>query len=172
MEIDHQGFSSLNQHDRAPRRWWELAPEPMQRVALRTWAALPRVIRAPLVPIGRWINPHQTTRAEPSPGPDTVPGVRELRAQGFLPLEEHTGAEWVGQLWPEQDRRSVAETRPVWLNDLDSDGRLWLMRSPWPSLTLDDSLSVLWSWAERDRPQPLDIDVYRERVAEALSWDE
>jgi hypothetical protein len=136
--------------------------------------ALPHAIRAPLVPIGRWINPNHITRAEPGPGPDTVPGVRDLRALGFLPLEEHTGAGWVAQLWPEQDRRSVPETRPSWLNDFDSDARLWLLRSPWPSLTLGDSLNVLWTWAERDHPHPpnINIDVHRERVAEALTWDE
>jgi len=104
-------------------------------------------------------------------GPDTVAGVVALRAQGFEPIEEYTGAVWVGQLWPEDHRRWVAETRPVWLNDADSDKRLWLVRSPWSSLGLSDSLNVLWSWVERDHAQ-LDTQLFRQRVSEALAWDE
>lgn len=106
-----------------------------------------------------------------SPGPDTVAGVPELRKQGFEPLEEHTGAVWVGQLWPEDHRRWVAETRSAWLDDPRGEGRLWLARSPWPSLTLQDSLNVVWTWVERDRTQ-LDDNLWRQRVTEALGWDE
>jgi putative hydrolase of the HAD superfamily len=104
-------------------------------------------------------------------GPDTVGGVAGLRAQGFEPIEEYTGAVWVAQLWPEEHRRLVAETRRVWLNDVDSDGRLWLVRSPWPSLGLGESLNVVWSWVERDHPQ-LDEAMWRRRVSETLAWDE
>jgi hypothetical protein len=126
------------------------------------------------MPMGRWINLHQTTSAvsvSVSPDPDGVPGVTELRAQGFTPIEEHTGALWVAQLWPEQHRRSVTETRSSWLDDPHSEGRLWLTRSPWPTLSLEDSLNVLWTWVERDHA-PLDEDLWRQRVREALLWDE
>jgi hypothetical protein len=133
---------------------------------------LQRAVRAPFIPLGRRINPRQTTWAVPvSPGPDIVTGVAELRAQGFQPIEEYTGAFWVGQLWPEDHRRSVAETRSVWLDDPNSDGRLWLARSPWPTLRLEDSLNVLWTWVERDHAA-LDADLWRQRVSEALGWDE
>ena len=103
-------------------------------------------------------------------GPETVVGVDGLLAQGLKPIEEFTGAVWVAQLWPENHRGWVPETRPVWLNDADSDGRLWLVRSPWPSLDLTDSLNVLWSWAERDATH--DMEELRRRVSEALAWDE
>lgn len=103
-------------------------------------------------------------------GPDTVPGVAELRAQGFEPIESYTGATWVGRLWPEDHRRSVAETRSSWLDDPHSDGRLWLARSPWPAFTLEESLNLLWTWVERDHAA-LDEDLWRQRVVEALEWD-
>jgi hypothetical protein len=106
-----------------------------------------------------------------SPGPDTVVGVAGLRTQGLVPIEEHTGAIWVAQLWPEDHRRWVAETRPGWLNDADSDGRLWLIRSPWPSLSLTDCMNVLWTWSERDHA-PLDMELSRRRISEVLAWDE
>jgi hypothetical protein len=45
-----------------------------------------------------------------------------------------------------------------------------LARSPWPALTLEDSLNVLWTWVERDHAA-LDEDLWRQRVLEALEWD-
>jgi hypothetical protein len=45
------------------------------------------------------------------------------------------------------------------------------VRSPWPSLSLRDSLDVVWTWVERDH-ESLDTDRWRERVSEALTWDE
>ena len=104
-------------------------------------------------------------------GPDTVVGVTGLRAEGFAPIEEYTGAGWVAQVWPDEHRRWVAETRSVWLNDADSDGRLWLVRSPWPRLSLRNALNVVWSWVERDHAS-LNIEQHRRRSAEALAWDE
>jgi hypothetical protein len=46
-----------------------------------------------------------------------------------------------------------------------------MVRSPWPTLSLQDSLNVLWTWVERDHAS-LDEDLWRERVSEALAWDE
>jgi hypothetical protein len=57
------------------------------------------------------------------------------------------------------------------LDDPHSDGRLWLVRSPWPTLTLEDSLNLLWTWVERDHAA-VDGDLWRQRVIEALQWDE
>jgi hypothetical protein len=171
METGRQGFASLNQHGRPPRRWWDHAPRPLETVAVKAWSKLPHVVRAPFVPIGRWINPHQTTSAASAlHGPYSVHGVAELRTQGFEPIEAYTGAFWVAQLWPEEHRRSVAETRADWLDDSRGDGRLWLVRSPWPGLTIEDSLNVLWTWVERDRAA-LDEDLWARRVSEALGWD-
>jgi hypothetical protein len=172
MAERRSGFSALNQHDVLPRRWWERVPQPLATLAVRAWSRLPHVVRAPFIPLGRWINPHQTTSAGTAPpGWDTVPGASEFVVQGFEPIEAYTGACWVAQLWPDEHRRSVAETRPDWLEDPHSDGRLWLVRSPWPTLTLPDSLNVLWTWVERDHAA-LDEDLWRQRVSEALSWDE
>jgi hypothetical protein len=141
-------------------------------MAVEVWKAVPYVVRAPFIPLGRWINPHQMTSAiSVSLGLDTVPGVAELRAQGFEPIEAYTGAFWLGQLWPDDHRRSVAETRSFWLDDPQSDGRLWLVRSPWPTLTLEDSLNLVWTWVERDHAA-LDEEHWRQRVTEALDWDE
>jgi hypothetical protein len=162
----------VNQTDGLENAWWQRIPQPLAAIAVRAWSALPRAVRAPLIPVGRWINPHQTTSAVATgSGPDTVVGVSELRSQGFSPIEEHTGAFWVAQIWPEQHRRSVAETRSSWLDDPHSDGRLWLVRSPWPVLSLTDSLNVLWSWIERDQIT-IDEDHWRQRAGEALGWDE
>jgi hypothetical protein len=96
--------------------------------------------------------------------------VAELATQGFEPIEAYTGAIWVAQLWPDEHRRSVAETRPVSVDESHRDGRLWLVRSPWPGLSVEDSLNVLWTWVERDHAG-LDEDIWRQRVSEALDWD-
>lgn len=105
-------------------------------------------------------------------GPDSVPGVSELREQGFTPVEECTGAICVAQVWPHALRTSVPETPSAWMNEPQSMGRLWLPRSPWPDFDLMTALSVLWSWAEQDRVAALDVTFYRRRVVEALAWDQ
>jgi hypothetical protein len=120
--------------------------------------------------VSRWEDARVAAPNE-NPGPDTVAGVADLRRQGFAPIEEYTGAIWVAQLWPQVDRRWVAEVRPVWLSDSDSDGRLWLVRSPWPGLGLRDCLNVVWSWVERDRA-PLGMELLRRRASEVLAWEE
>ena len=105
-------------------------------------------------------------------GPDSVPGIAELRAQGFTPVEECTGAIWVSQVWPAALRASVPETRSAWMDEPESMGRLWLLRSPWPDFDLMRALSVLWSWAEQDRVAALDVTFHRSRVVEALAWNQ
>lgn len=52
-----------------------------------------------------------------------------------------------------------------------SDGRLWLVRSPWPGLGLRDCLNVLWSRVDREQT-PLTDELWRQRVSEVLTWDE
>ena len=154
------------------RPWWDALPGPVTRLALGIWSRLPGAVRAPFIPIGRWISPVSTTSAGfESPGPDTVGGVSTLRAEGFEPIEEYTGAVDVAELWPTEHRRSVAETREWRLEHAECGGRLWLVRTPWPSLGVQDALNVVWSWVERDRA-PMNAALWRERVAETLSWDE
>jgi hypothetical protein len=142
----------------------------MSRAAVRVWSALPRAAREPFIRWTRHITRHSTTEATTrAPGPDTVTGVGPLRAEGFEPIEEHTGAVEVAELWPESHRRWVPETRATW-DDTAQDRRLWLVRSPWPRLTVPESLNVVWSWVERDHA-PLDADEWRLRVGEVLGWD-
>lgn len=166
------GYEGLDQTAGLQRPWWHHVPRPISTAAVTVWSGLPHVVRAPFIPLGRWLNPHQST-AGPSryPAADDVAGVVDLRRQGFEPIEEYTGAVEVARLWPEAHRRSVAETRPEWLDGGHPDGRLWLVRSPWPSLSLSECLNVLWSWVERDQPR-LTQELWRQRVSEALAWDE
>lgn len=98
------------------------------------------------------------------------PGAAELRAAGFTPLEELTGAVRIALAWPEEHRRSVPETRELWLDDT-VEGRFWLVRSPWPALSARDVVSLLWRWVERDR-LPHDDDRDRAETEEFFGWDE
>ncbi len=47
--------------------------------------------------------------ADPTQGPDVVPGVTELRRLGVEPVEECTGALWVADVWPDDHRRFVPQ---------------------------------------------------------------
>ncbi|BEP11701.1 hypothetical protein acdb102_00120 [Acidothermaceae bacterium B102] len=80
--------------------------------------------------------------------PRSVPGATELLAEGFVPLEELTGAMWVAEAWPEPHRRVLPETRPAMLTNPD-DGRLWFVRSPWPTISPADVLSMVWAGRTR-----------------------
>jgi hypothetical protein len=147
--------------------WYVRLPHPIQFAALRAWGLLPTPIRRTLVPLGSLFGTHTTSAIE-VPGPNSVPGVTALRGDGFEPVEELTGALWIAEVWPEQHRRSVAETRTEWLDD-NRDGRLWLVRSPWAALSADDVFTMLWPWA-LDRT--LDEQIMRSRATELLRWDE
>lgn len=106
-------------------------------------------------------------------GPDVVPGVTELRQLGFEPVEEHTGVVWVGEYWPNEHRRSVPETRASWLEDSATSGRLWMLRSPWPSWTLRETFSAMWRWLERPgAATDADPDDVMVGVADFLRWNE
>jgi hypothetical protein len=149
------------------RHWWERLPSPVTAAALGIWNVLPRFVRAPLIPLGGLFGPHATSGSV-SPGASSVAGVAQLTRAGYEPVENYTGAIWVAELWPDEHRRSVPETRPAWLADEALTGRLWVIRSPWPGLTLDEVFALLWRWVERD--QELDNEVWRERVCEVLAW--
>ena len=164
-------YRGVSQTAGMPRPWWGRLPQPIVTTAVRIWSLLPHALRTPFIPVRRLISPHQTTGTSVTEGPDTVDGVADLRAQGFEPIEEHTGAIEVAELWPEDHRRWVSETREAWLDDTNDDGRLWLVRSPWPSLSLPDALNVLWSWSERDQSR-LTPQLWRQRLSEALAWDD
>jgi hypothetical protein len=115
-----------------------------------------------------------------APVADWPPGVAELVAEGFTPLEDVTGDLDIAGVWPEQHRRSVAETRAGW-EDIGHGGRCWLVRSPWSAVPLSDVIRLLWSYVREATPDqhhrsgPATAQMARQRsaaVARFLSLDE
>jgi hypothetical protein len=51
------------------------------------------------------------------------------------------------------------------------DGRLWMVRSPWPDVSVKTVLDVLWLYLEHDQPPASDRALAESRSAEVLSWD-
>ena len=101
-----------------------------------------------------------------------VPGVAALRKLGFEPVEEYTGALLVAEMWPDEHRRSVPETREAWLEDEpELGGRLWLLRSPWVGWTLRETFNAIWRWLERPNGE-YDADYLLTGVADFLRWNE
>jgi hypothetical protein len=88
------------------------------------------------------------------PMSDWLPlGASEHIAEGFVPIEELTGAEYVAREWPEAHRRAVPETRPGWADvDDDGDGMCWLVRSPWPTIPTHEALGLMWDWVSSQHP--------------------
>ncbi len=103
-------------------------------------------------------------------GPDAVPGVADLRRLGFEPVEEYTGAHQVAQVWPEEHRRSVPETRDAWSAPA-AGATLWLLRPPWPGWTLREAFNALWRWLERPGVE-YDDDRWLMNAADFLRWSE
>jgi hypothetical protein len=65
----------------------------------------------------------------------------------------------------------VAETRRPQLDD-DPGAQIFLVASPWPSVSLDDVFRMLWGWVHRDRDHRQTEESQRSRAAEVLSWSE
>lgn len=103
-------------------------------------------------------------------GPDVVPGVAELRRLGFEPVEEYTGMLLVAEMWPDDHRRFVPETRQPRLEP-KLGGRLWLLRSPWAGWTLIETFNAMWRWLERPDGD-FDADYLLAGVADFLRWEE
>ena len=105
-------------------------------------------------------------------GPDVVPGVAELRKLGFEPVEEYTGALLVAEVWPDEHRRFVPDTRQSWLEEEPQlGGRLWLLRSPWTGWTLRETFNAMWRWVERPDVE-YDGDYWLPAASDFLRWDE
>jgi hypothetical protein len=106
-----------------------------------------------------WVRVVRARQSEPAiPRAEAiVPGVDELVAQGFTPIENLTGVHELALAWPEEHRRSIPEVRSWQLDDEPLQGRLWAVRSPWPGWTLADVLTYLWSQVDtyRDPEQRL-----------------
>jgi hypothetical protein len=107
-------------------------------------------------------------RVDPEP-----PSVVEARKQGFLPLREVTGIpDTLGPLWPEQHRLWLDELGPSPVEDAyDEVLDRWLVRSPWPALSIDQTLGALWRSVERD-PFPYENEAWEARVFEVFGWSE
>src|SRR4051812_36860366 len=118
-------YHGVNQTAAMPRPWSDHVPRPIVTAAVTIWSLLPHALRRPFLPFGRLINPQHAAPATGTEGADTVDGVADLRAQGYEPIEEHTGAIEVAELWPDDYRCWVSETREAWLHDTNYDGRLW-----------------------------------------------
>jgi hypothetical protein len=107
---------------------------------------------------------------------DVLPaGVRALREEGFVPVAELTGNQNVAQAWPSGHRQSVPETRQEWLDSLSDDRLFWLIRSPWPGISVSDAFSVLWDYVHPRAPvvgHRIDPDQERAAIAEFASLDE
>lgn len=107
-------------------------------------------------------------RLDPEP-----PAVADARNQGFVPLRELTGvANTLGPLWPPEHRLwreelGAAPGEDEYEDVLDR----WLVRAPWPSLSVYQTLATLWRWVERS-PRPQDVEVWRARVLEVFGWSE
>lgn len=117
------------------------------------------------------VSPSAMSSGSPD-GADVVPGVAELRELGFQPVEEYTGALLVAEMWPDEHRRFVPETRESWLEgEPQLGGRLWVLRSPWSGWTLRETFNAMWSWLERPDGE-YDVDYVLAGVADFLRWDE
>jgi hypothetical protein len=155
-----------------PRHWYDRLPDPVIKIALRSWGYLPSLVRQRLARLTPLVNRQAiSVSGEVGPGPDEVAGVTEARLAGFTPIEELTGRTELATVWPAGHRRSVAETRALWV---DEQPRLWLVRSPWPSISVDDAVAVVWLHLEgrpggRAMPQPPD-DLRLAR--DVLRWPE
>lgn len=89
-------------------------------------------------------------------------------ARWFRVLDDHTGVtEELGPLWPEQHRVASADDPCGVTND---DGITWFVRSPWPSISLEDIfLEILWTGVQRP---PFDESMWAPRLAELFAWTE
>ncbi len=107
---------------------------------------------------------HRVNRVMPAVAPP--PELAALRADGFDLLDSFTGAvDEVAVAWPEDHRRTLADP----YRDMSTQGTVWLVRSPWPSLTVGDVLELLWPWVERGGSDP---EARRNRLAQVFAWDE
>ena len=107
-------------------------------------------------------------RIDPEPS-----GVVAARKQGFVPAREVTGIpHHLGPLWPAEHRLWLDELGPSPVEHADHEVLdRWLVRSPWPALSVDQTLGVVWRWVERDS-FPHEDEVWRARILEALGWPE
>jgi hypothetical protein len=107
------------------------------------------------------------------------PGSRALVDEGFTPLEEITGALFLAAAWPSEYRRALPPRNSDDASQLP-DGKHWFVRSPWPSIPLDDLFDVVMQTLDdcvresSGTPEPAQLMQSRivERVRELLALGE
>ena len=115
-------------------------------------------------------------RFDPEPS-----AIAEARKQGFVPLRELTGvADDLGPLWPAEYSLWLDELGPAFGEDeYDEVPDRWLVRSPWPSLSVRRTINALWRWVDRTagptpRPpeadSPLVLEFFRLSESEVLAF--
>lgn len=93
--------------------------------------------------------------------------VAHARRDGFEPLEDYTGVtDTLGPLWPPDHSRGLPDLRPRPWEDIR-----WFVRSPWPALTVQQVMFIIWPFVQRDRAS-LDPAVSDQRIVEFFGWDE
>lgn len=92
-----------------------------------------------------------------------VPSVLELEAEGFTAVETLFGEVDLAASWPSDHLRWVCDTRYDVDPDDDvedlmpglQDGRLFMVRSPWPSVSLDIVVKLMFRWLRRNEDRYL-----------------
>ena len=80
------------------------------------------------------------------------PRYQRLVSEGFSPLENITGAVFLGDAWPESDRRELPSVSAEGVLGMPAD-RHWFVRSPWPSVPLNDVFGLVISTLEESLNQ-------------------
>lgn len=111
--------------------------------------------------------PVAPTRIDVRPPATPHPVVAALMAQGWNPLHAHTGVgDDLAPAWPTEHLATLPD-------DVEPDDeRRWLVRSPWPSLTVDEAIGVVWSWVERPPVDLSDLATREARIREVLTWSD
>lgn len=121
-------------------------------------------------PLNATSPPHNDGSHSATSSPDSrlvreLPGADDLIAAGFEPLEELTGVTWIGAQWPTAHRRALPEVRADYLEA--GEDVVWFVRSPWPSMTVTEVISLVWSQLPRD-----DESSWPATIRDVLSWPE
>ena len=101
--------------------------------------------------------------------------VAEARKKGFIPLRELTGvADHLGPLWPAEHSLWLDELGPAFgEGEYDEVLDRWLVRSPWPSLSVRRTINALWRSVDRTaRPSPRPPDADNPLILEFFTLSE
>lgn len=93
-------------------------------------------------------------------------GASEAVDEGLVPLSVFTETTWLGDLWPDEHKRLTRFPTPhPGAGEALSPG--WFIRSPWPSLTTEQSVRLVETYVPHERtPESAG------RAREVLGWSE